>query len=253
MEVQSSQSSLERWKIMAHAFAFVLGFTIIFVIGWGGAATILGGLFSTYKLIIARVGGVIVILFGFATIGWINLPWFNYDTRPDMVANSKKQGLFASGAMGVFFAAGWTPCIGATLGAILTLSFTSDSASQAMLLSGFYAMGLGVPFLILGVVVDRATNVIRRVGKYMKVLQAISAIFLIVIGVLLMSNQMTRIAIWAQSNGFFVDIPLGGATPNIAIAFLAGLLSFLSPCVLPLVPAYLGYLSAQALSDTPAS
>ncbi|KAA3644264.1 MAG: hypothetical protein DWQ07_18420 [Chloroflexi bacterium] len=65
---------------------------------------------------------------------------------------------------------------------------------------------------------------------------------------MLLTNQLTLIAIWAQRNGFFLDLPLGGAaTPSIFVAFLAGLLSFLSPCVLPLVPAYIGYLSGHAL------
>ena len=69
--------------VFSHAVLFVLGFSLVFIIGWGGGATLLGRAFGTYKGLIAQVGGVVVILFGFSTIGWLNIPWFNYDTRPE--------------------------------------------------------------------------------------------------------------------------------------------------------------------------
>jgi cytochrome c-type biogenesis protein len=85
----------------------------------------------------------------------------------------------------------------------------------------------------------------------MRKIQIVSGIFLIIIGLLLVTNRMIVIAIWAQQNGLFVDLPLGGAVaPTYFIAVLAGLLSFLSPCVLPLVPAYVGYLSGRAFGDS---
>ena len=151
--------------------------------------------------------------------------------------------------MGVVFAAGWTPCIGTTLGAILTLGFAQETSGQAMLLASGYALGLGVPFLAIGLGMDRAVKAVRRLRPYLRKIQIASGLFLIAIGLLLVTNQMTLIAIWAQQNGLFLDLPLGtAAAPTYLIAILAGLLSFLSPCVLPLVPAYIGYLSGQAFS-----
>jgi cytochrome c-type biogenesis protein len=152
--------------------------------------------------------------------------------------------------MGVVFAAGWTPCIGTTLGAILTLGFSQDTAGQAMVLASGYALGLGIPFLAIGLGMDRAVKAVRRLRPYLRKIQIASGLFLIVIGLLLVTNQMTLIAIWAQQNGLFLDLPLGAAaSPTYLIAILAGLLSFLSPCVLPLVPAYIGYLSGQAFNN----
>ncbi len=236
-----------RYATFLHAVLFVLGFSIVFVVGWGGAATVLGQLFGQYKLLIGRVGGLVVILFGLSTLGVIKIPlFFYYDTRPDWQAN-QHTGKLASVMMGVVFAAGWTPCIGVTLGAILTMGFSQDSTGLAMVLASGYALGLGIPFLLIGLGMNRAVNVVRRMRPYIRKIQIGSGLLLIAIGVMLLTNRLTLIAIWAQQNGFFLDLPLGGAAaPTYMISVLAGLLSFLSPCVLPLVPAYVGYLSGHA-------
>lgn len=228
---------------------FVLGFSLIFIVGWGGAATALGQLFGQYKTQIGQIGGTVVILFGLATLGVIKIPWMNYDTRPGWTPG-KRNSLLSSGMMGVFFAAGWTPCIGTTLGAILTLGFSAQTSGQAMLLSSGYALGLGAPFLLIGLGMDRALKVLQRFRRYQRPFQIASGVLLILIGLLLLSGRLTLIAIWAQSNGYYLDLPFAeAATPTYAIAILAGMLSFLSPCVLPLVPAYISYLSGQAVQS----
>jgi cytochrome c-type biogenesis protein len=240
-----------RFNTFLHALAFVLGFSAIFIVGWGGAATVFGQVFVQYKTIIGQIGGAIVILFGLATIGILKIPWLNYDTRPEWNPQ-RKYGLASSSLMGVFFAAGWSPCIGTTLGAILTLGFYQKTSGQAMLLSSGYAFGLGIPFLIIGFGMDRALNLVRRMRRYQRAIQIASGLLMIAIGILLISGRMTIIAIWALQHGYYLDLPLGGtAVPSYTIAVLAGLLSFLSPCVLPLVPAYVGYLSGQAVNSAP--
>lgn len=119
-----------------------------------------------------------------------------------------------------------------------------------MVLASGYALGLGIPFLLIGLGMNRAVKTVRRFRPHMRKIQIASGVFLIIIGLLLVTNRMTMIAIWAQQNGLFLDLPLGAsATPTYFIAVLAGLLSFLSPCVLPLVPAYIGYLSGRAFGD----
>ena len=238
-----------RLTLFLHAVLFVLGFSFIFVIGWGGAATALGQLFGAYKSSLGQVGGVLVIVFGLATLRVLRIPWLYYDTRPQWEMQ-RRGGWLASGLMGIFFAAGWTPCIGATLGAILTLGFTQESAGQAMVLSSGYALGLGLPFLAIGLGMERAIVLVRRFRKYVRKVEIASGLFLIIIGLMMVSGRITLIAIWAQRNGLFLDVPLGGAgVPTYLIAIVAGLLSFLSPCVLPLVPAYVGYLSGHAIGS----
>ena len=239
--------AISRLNTFLHAVLFVLGFSLIFIVGWGGAATTLGRLFGQYKAIIAQIGGVVVIIFGLVTLGVVKLPWLYYDTRPEWNPN-RRNGLISAGLMGVFFAAGWTPCIGTTLGAILTLGFSQQTAGQAMVLSSGYALGLAIPFLLIGLMMDRASTLVHRMRRYQRGIQIFSGVFLIGIGAILLTGRMSMIAIWAQHNGLFLDLPLGGAAvPGYLIAVLAGLISFLSPCVLPLVPAYVGYLSGQAV------
>jgi cytochrome c-type biogenesis protein len=248
---QSTTKPVDTQRIppFTHALLFVLGFSLVFIVGWGGAATVAGQIFRDYKREIAQFGGIVVILFGIYNLGILRIPWLAYDTRPEW--NVKREGgLLSSTFMGVFFAAGWTPCIGTTLGAILTMGFSQESSAQAMLLSSGYALGLGIPFLIIGAGVDRASHFVRRFRRHVRKVQIASGLLLIVIGVMLLTNQMTLIAIWAQRNGLYLDVPLGGASaPTYIIAVLAGLISFLSPCVLPLVPAYVGYLTGHMAND----
>ena len=248
LNVAAAPAVSRRFTTFLHAVVFVLGFSVVFIVGWGGAATVVGQLFGQYKTTLGQIGGVVVIIFGLANLRIIKIPWLYYDTRPQWNAR-RGGGWLASGLMGVFFAAGWTPCIGTTLGAILTLGVSQQTAGQAMVLTSGYALGLGLPFLAIGLGMDRATAFVRRFRRHVRTVEIGSSLLLIVMGLLLVTGQMPLIAIWAQRRGLFVDLPLGGAAaPTYLFAMLAGLVSFLSPCVLPLVPAYVGYLSGQALS-----
>lgn len=241
----------ERWRVFIHALAFVLGFSLVFIIGWGGSVTLLGQLFVTYKSIIARIGGIVIIAFGLATLGVIRMPWqFYADTRPQF--ERKAGGYASSGMMGLFFGAGWSPCIGTTLGAILTLGLSSQNAGQAMWLSSGYSLGLGIPFLMMGLGLERASGWIKKMRKYTRILQIVSGLMMIAIGILLVTNWMSLISIWAFKTGLYLDVfSISTGVPSYLTAFVAGLLSFFSPCVLPLVPGYLGYLSGQAVKGMP--
>ncbi len=235
-------------KTFLHALCFVAGFSLVFIMGWGGAATVFGQLFGQYKTVIGQMGGVVVIMFGLATLDIIRVPWFYSDTRPEF---SGKTGTFASSAlMGLFFAAGWSPCIGATLGAILTLGVSQETVGQAMWLSSGYSLGLGIPFLILALGLNQATGWVRKMSRYILAFKIINGVLIISIGVLLLTNWMSLIAIWAFRNNLYIDVfSIGTGIPSYLTAIVAGALSFFSPCVLPLVPAYLGYLSGHALRN----
>jgi cytochrome c-type biogenesis protein len=244
-----ARSQNERLRIFLHALLFVAGFSLVFIIGWGGSVTLVGQFFGAYKRVIAQIGGVVVILFGLATLGVVRLPWFYADTRAQF---SGRAGTFGGSAlMGIFFAAGWSPCIGATLGAILTMGLSQQTVGQAMWLASGYSLGLGIPFLAMALGLERATGWIKRMSRYQRAIQIASGVFIIAIGILLFTNTMTLIAIWAFKNGLYVEkFALFAAAPTYLTAILAGLLSFLSPCVLPLVPAYLGYLSGHTFQKT---
>lgn len=238
-------SSTRRLTTFVQAVLFVLGFSLVFVVGWGGAATVLGQLFTKNKILLSQIGGVMVIVFGLHTLGVWQLRWLNYDTRPAWWKPGRG-GRLSAVLLGVAFAAGWTPCVGTILGAILTLGFSQQTSAQAMVLTSGYALGLGLPFLAISLLLDRAFTVTRWLRRYTRHVQILSGFLLIGMGILLLTNQLFYIAIWAQRNGLYLDLNPGqAATPTYLLAVLAGLLSFLSPCVLPLVPAYVGYLGGQ--------
>ena len=155
-----------RLTTFAHALAFVAGFSLIFIVGWGGTITLAGRVFGQYKETIARIGGVIVILFGLATLDIVKIPWFYADTRTH--PSGQHASFTGSALMGVFFAAGWSPCIGATLGAILTLGMSQDTAGQAMWLSSGYSIGLGIPFLLFALGLERTSDWINHMKRYQR-------------------------------------------------------------------------------------
>jgi len=264
-----------RFTTFTHAAAFVLGFSVVFIL-LGAAVTVVGQLLYDMRSWLALLGGIVVVIFGLATAGWINVPFLQYDTRYQG-ATGRDLGYLSSFLMGVFFSAGWTPCVGPTLGAILTLGMSENTVGQGVLLLVGYSLGLGIPFLLAGLAVDRATTALRRARRYMPAIKMITALLLFIIGVMLLVDSLPRIvpqvgdwlgvnwtlefpawvpslqgiSRWALSRGWFLDVSTSGAaiTPTFFVALLAGLLSFLSPCVLPLVPAYIGYLSGRAVNQ----
>ena len=245
-ERAQTPSLTRRFATFLHAAAFVLGFSLIFVVLFGGAFALLSGLIVQYKFEIARISGAIIIVFGLATLRVLKIPFLYYDTRRQF-AGRPELGFLSSLAMGMFFAAGWTPCIGLILGSILQLGFQGQTGTSLLLAAG-YALGLGVPFLIMGLLIDRLGHFLRKLTRYLRLIEIFTGAFLLGLGVLLISGELTSLmarlgSSFALEDGFL----LGAGDPTFLIAVLGGLLSFLSPCVLPLVPAYIGYLSGHVV------
>lgn len=262
-------SALERFSTFTHAVAFVAGFTTVFVLLFGLPTFFLAQVMRDFKPLLMLAGGILVIVFGLMTLDVIKAGWFNYDTRMQW-AGRNDWGYVSSYLMGVFFAAGWSPCIGATLGAILTLSANQATMGQGALLLLAYSLGLGIPFLLVGLGIDRATRTLRRVQRYMPAVKWVTGVLLILVGLVVLNGAVpdvlrmagiavqwpawlaqisfTRFASLAASSNVFLD-PAGDGlvNPTMLLSFAAGLLSFLSPCVLPLVPAYVGYLGGRAV------
>lgn len=159
--------------------------------------------------------------------------------------------------MGLSFAAGWSPCIGPFLGAILSLSVTAETMWVRLGLLLAYVLGLGVPFLLLALLTDRMTPALARLKPHMRAIEIVSGLLLITIGVVMIGGQLSQLSAVFARTGLSAESLLGlgadgsagvGAAPAIAVAALAGVLSFASPCVLPLLPAYVGYMSGVAVN-----
>lgn len=232
---------------------FVAGFGT-FIVGFLGlASTALGDIFFDLRPAISVIGGVSMILFGLFTLRVINMPILYSDTRRQInPATSKGASAAQSYLTGLAFAAGWTPCIGPFLGAILTLSVTSELGTRLLLLVA-YTLGLGVPFLLVALLADRMTPLLARLKRNIRIVEIISGLLLIGIGVLLISGQMLEVTRALAATSFSPEeAVLGsgtGAAPSIVIAGIAGFLSFASPCVLPLIPAYIGFISGWAVNN----
>jgi cytochrome c-type biogenesis protein len=191
-----------RWVTFSHGVAFVLGFSVVFVV-LGAAASALGALLYDVRTWLARIGGVVVIIFGLHTMGVISIPFLDYDTRREMQPNPTL-GYLSSALMGVFFSAGWAPCVGPVLGAVLTLALNSARITEGVVLLSAYSVGLAVPFLLAALGIGRAAELMRNYSNAVRVLSVITGVILVIVGVMLMTGTLERLARF----GFFVNFGL---------------------------------------------
>jgi cytochrome c-type biogenesis protein len=196
-------------------------------------------------------------------LGFFNTLLYTERRVAEMHNVKRGWGYLSSVLMGMSFSAGWVPCIGPILSSIIVLATTVTTVWQGSLLLAIYSLGLGIPFLITGAAFGRATGVLRRLNRYANAVSIISGIFLLLVAWLLWSEQLQRLTTtFAFLNEFVfgieemisgnlgsVDIFDPSLISAMPLAFIAGLISFVSPCVLPLVPAYIGYLSGASLSS----
>ena len=186
-----------RAQVFTHALLFVSGFTLVFILLFGLPATLLGSALNQYSGPISQAGGVLVILFGLHTLGVFTIPQLNMTKRLEL-EHGAAPGYLRSGLIGVAFAAGWTPCIGPLLGSVITMAFTQPASG--VFFTFIYAMGLALPFLLTALLLTRATDLLRRVNRHALIVQRVSGVFLIAIGVLLASGH------FATMNAFFLQV-----------------------------------------------
>jgi cytochrome c-type biogenesis protein len=174
---------LDRAQTFFHGLAFVLGFSVVFI-SLGLAFSAISQLFYQLRDILAKLGGVIIILFGLHMTGLLHLPFLDYDFRIQSKVG-KGSSLFSSFLMGVFFSAGWSPCVGPTLGLILTLAVQGGSTGQGIILLSFYSIGMGIPFLAAALGIGWVMGILKKYSKAMKITQIIMGILLVTVGILL--------------------------------------------------------------------
>ncbi|MDX1601007.1 MAG: cytochrome c biogenesis protein CcdA [Anaerolineales bacterium] len=192
----------QRWTTFSHGVAFVLGFSVVFVT-LGAAASLVGAVLYDLRTILSRVGGVIVIVFGLHTMGVITIPFLDYDTRREQ-APDPSMGYLSSALMGVFFSAGWAPCVGPVLGAVLTLALNSAQLSQGVILLSAYSVGLAIPFLLAALGIGRVTQMIRRHRSAIRYVSYATGVLLVVVGIMLFTGTLEQLTRF----GFFVDFGL---------------------------------------------
>lgn len=288
-----SNESVPRLTILLHSVAFVIGFSVVFTL-LGSAAGLLGRSLFQYQIILQKVGAVLLVIFGLATIGtfrwlanvisqqvdlatnpaanglvrvfnFLNTLLYTEKRVTDMHDVNRGWGYASSFAIGVSFSAGWVPCIGPILASILFMASDSATALQGAILLAVYSLGLGIPFLLTGAAFGSVTKFLRKMNRHMGVVSIISGLFMLLIGYYLWTDQLIMLTTqfgflnelvfgmeeWVSNAFGFTGMSTDGSSVLSAapLALLAGIISFVSPCVLPLVPAYIGYLSGTTLNN----
>ena len=188
-----------RWTVFSHGLAFVIGFSVVFIT-LGIAASAVGSLLIDAKNWLEKIGGIVVILFGIHMTGIWRIPFLQYDTRKQSQPN-KNAGYASSFLMGVFFSAGWSPCVGPVLGAILTLSLSGGSVLTGGALLTAYSVGLSIPFLLAALGVGWVTTALRKYGKALHYLEIVMGVVLIIVGGMLFFGLFEKITIYLTRFG----------------------------------------------------
>lgn len=190
MSLEDLQEGVNRKATFIHSLLFVLGFSAIFIV-MGASASFLGQFFRQYELWIARIGGVIIIILGLHLSGVFKLAPLMREMR--IHVSDTPAGYLGTIGIGMAFAAGWTPCLGPVLGAILTYGMSQDTMWAGVRLLTAYSAGLAIPFLVASLALDRFLQAFKRFRRWIPVVEKASGIILIGLGVLLLTGQLTTL------------------------------------------------------------
>ena len=192
-----SEPSLgQRARLFRVSLLFVLGFSLVFMT-LGATATQAGQFFQNHRRIFNEIAGIVIILMGFVLAGWMTLRPLLSQKR--FYVDPDKFGRWTAPVLGMAFAFGWTPCIGAVLTPILSLAADQNTVLHGMWLLFFYSLGLGVPFVLSSLALSRFSSSFQLVKRHTKAINLVSGLLLIVFGVLMFTNNLTRLSSWMLS------------------------------------------------------
>jgi cytochrome c-type biogenesis protein len=184
-----------RLQVFLTSLAFVIGFSIVFVL-LGASATALGKFMFAKLPLLSKIAGVVLIIFGLHTMGVFRIAFLEAEKR--VHSQRKPAGPLGAVLVGVAFAFGWTPCIGPILGGILAIAGSKSSVGEGITLLAVYSMGLGIPFLLTSLAINQFFGAAKRIRRYYHAIELVSGALLIVIGVLILTGQMTIITRYLQ-------------------------------------------------------
>jgi cytochrome c-type biogenesis protein len=179
-----------RLQVFLTSLAFVIGFSLVFV-ALGASATAIGKFLFARLPLFSKIAGAVLIVFGLHTMGVFRLAFL--DTEKRVHSQRKPAGPIGAVLVGVAFAFGWTPCIGPILGGILAIAGSKNSVAEGVTLLAVYSLGLGIPFLLTSLAINQFFGAARRIRKYYHAIELTSGALLIVIGVLIISGELTII------------------------------------------------------------
>ena len=189
----SDINSKARSKVVITALFFVLGLSTVFIF-LGFSASAIGAVFFEYQPLLNTVAGLIIMLFGLHFLGIYRLQFLSREARFEVT--NYEGTTFGSYVLGLAFAFGWTPCIGPQLGAILSLAASNGSVLKGTVLLSFYAIGLGVPFLVFAIFINKLDGLLKVLKKYLEVIERIMGLLLWTVGLLLLTGGFSSISFW---------------------------------------------------------
>lgn len=184
-------TSARRRDVFFNSLAFVLGFSLVFALLGVALNTLLEQIAYDAQIWMSRIGGIIIVLFGLFLMGILRVPFLERDYRPSVRVRFSSRPL-TSALFGAAFAAGWTPCVGAVLGSILGLAATAPGSAFTLLLA--YAIGFGLPFLLVGIFTIPAARLIARAGGFARTVNRLFGALLVLLGILIFTGTLNRIA-----------------------------------------------------------
>lgn len=192
MQELSAEGRASRRAILPALF-FFMGLSTVFLL-LGFTASTMGHLFLSNAELFGQIAGVVVILFGVHFLGIFRIPFLMREARLD--AGDRGGSAFGAYILGLAFAFGWTPCIGPVLGAILTMAATDATVTRGTAMLGVYALGLGLPFLLAAIFVQRSMGLMNRLKPYMGVIEKVMGLLLIAVGVALVTGAFSAFSWW---------------------------------------------------------
>jgi cytochrome c-type biogenesis protein len=193
----SPRATPARAATLVHAGLFIAGFSLVFI-ALGASFSLLGQVVFQSRSLLQKVGGVLIIVLGLSLAGVLRLPFLHREWRVHMQA--RPAGYVGSLLVGVTFASGWVPCIGPVLGSILTLAGTAEGAADGITMLAAYAAGLGVPFFLSALALDRFNRFFERFRQFLPLVDRVAGVVLVAVGVLLFTGAMTSL------NAYFIRL-----------------------------------------------
>lgn len=176
-------------KVFLNGLFFVLGFTLVFVL-FGILFAFIGSALSQHRALLSRISGIFVVLFGFFMIGTLKIPFLEQTKRIRIPMLFKIGHPLNSTLIGLSFGLGWTPCLGPILGSILFLASTTETVAQGAILLLIFSSGLALPFLLLAILVSHVSHYVKKLSGIVKWISVIGGLFLIFLGILLLTNSL---------------------------------------------------------------
>ena len=196
-----------RKTIVVNSLMFITGFSLVFI-AFGASASLIGQFLTDHQQLIRKSGGVFIILFGLYVMGILNLGFLMTERRIHL--RSRPAGYAGSLLIGATFAAGWTPCVGPVLGAILLYASTTETLMDGIILLVFYSVGLGLPFFGAAIGIDRFLVLFKRVRGYLGVVQAMSGALLVLFGFLVYDNSFAVLTSFFERYGIGSYLEVAG-------------------------------------------